>query len=219
MKTAILFDLDGTLLDTLEDIRDAVNYALSKLGYPPRTLEEVRRFVGNGAGVLMKQAVPAGGDGNQALEIFRSYYPLHCRVKTAPYPGIPEALELLSREYPLAIVSNKPDAAVKPLCAANFPGVYARGESADCPRKPAPDMVRKAMEAVGAETCVYVGDSEVDVLTAANAGVPCLSVLWGFRGKMELAAAGGKHFCEDPRELVSALKQLIREKEGSQNGK
>ena len=130
-----------------------------------------------------------------------------------------KALELLSREYPLAIVSNKPDAAVKPLCAAYFPGVYARGESADCPRKPAPDMVRRAMEAVGADTCVYVGDSEVDVLTAANAGVPCLSVLWGFRGKAELAAAGGKHFCEDPRKLVSAVRQLIREKEGSQNGK
>lgn len=219
MKTAILFDLDGTLLNTLEDIKDGVNYALSKLGYPPRTLEEVRRFVGNGAGVLMKQAVPAGGDGERALEIFQSYYPQHCRIKTAPYPGIPEALELLSREYPLAIVSNKPDAAVKPLCAAYFPGVYARGESADCPRKPAPDMVRRAMEAVGADTCVYVGDSEVDVLTAANAGVPCLSVVWGFRGKAELAAAGGKHFCKDPRELISAVRQLIREEEGSQNGK
>ena len=191
MKTGILFDLDGTLLDTLEDIRDSVNYALTTLGYPERTLEEVRRFVGNGAGRLMEQAVPAGGNAEEALAIFQSFYPNHCQIKTKPYDGIPEALRILAEKYPLAIVSNKPDSAVKPLCGRYFPGLFARGESVDCPRKPAPDMVRKAMEAIGVDTCVYVGDSEVDVRTAANAGVPCLSVLWGVRGLTEITAAGG----------------------------
>ena len=109
----------------------------------------------------------------------------------------------------MAIVSNKPDSAVKPLCAEFFPGLYARGESADCPRKPAPDMVFKAMEAIGVQRCIYVGDSEVDVLTAKKAGMPCLSVLWGFRDKAEIAAAGGAHFCESCAELTEKLEELI----------
>ena len=109
----------------------------------------------------------------------------------------------------MAVVSNKPDSAVKPLCAEYFPGLYARGESTDCPRKPAPDMVFKAMEAIGVESCIYVGDSEVDVRTARNAGVPCLSVLWGFRDKAEIMDAGGSHFCEDTAKLVEKLEELI----------
>lgn len=209
MKTGILFDLDGTLLDTLADLHDSVNHVMREFGYPERTLEEVRLFVGNGARRLMDQAVPDGVDGKAAFNAFQSWYPKHCQIKTRAYSGIPEALEILKKKYPIAIVSNKPDKAVKVLCADYFPGIYARGESTDCPRKPAPDMVYKAMAEIGVEKCVYVGDSEVDVLTAQNAGVPCLSVLWGFRDRADMEKVGGKHFCNNTENLVNALEELI----------
>ena len=209
MKTGILWDLDGTLLDTLEDLADAVNFALCEFGYPTRSVEEVRCFVGNGARRLIERAVPENGDVSAVFDTFRTYYNAHCQIKTKPYDGIMEALRKLGEKYPMAVVSNKPDSAVKPLCAVYFPGLYARGESTDCPRKPAPDMVFKAMEAIGVERCVYVGDSEVDVLTARNAGVPCLSVLWGFRDRTEIMDAGGSHFCEHTEELVEKLEELI----------
>ena len=209
MKTGILWDLDGTLLDTLEDLADAVNFALQQFGYPERSIEEIRCFVGNGARRLIERSVPAGGDADAVFDTFRTYYDTHCRIKTRPYDGIMEALQKLGEKYPMAVVSNKPDSAVKPLCAEYFPGRYARGESTDCPRKPAPDMVFKAMEAIGVESCIYVGDSEVDVLTARNAGVPCLSVLWGFRDRAEIEEAGGSHFCEDTAKLVEKLEELI----------
>ena len=161
MKTGILFDLDGTLLDTLADLADGVNHVLASFGYSPRTVEEVRQFVGNGAARLIAQAVPEGADPAPVLTAFQSYYSAHCQIKTKPYEGIPEALAALGARCPLAIVSNKPDAAVKTLCADIFPGIYARGESPDCPRKPAADMVYKAMASIGVETCIYVGDSDV----------------------------------------------------------
>ena len=214
MKTGILFDLDGTLLDTLEDLYDSVNYTMEALGYPRRTLEEVRRFVGNGARRLIDQAVPESADGSEALEVFRPYYDTHCQVKTRPYDGIPEALNVLKEKYPVAIVSNKPDSAVKILCADYFPGIYARGESSDCPRKPAPDMVHKTMAEIGVERCVYVGDSEVDAITAGNAGAPCLSVLWGFRDREEIAANGGKHFCTDPADMPAMIDKIVEETYG-----
>ena len=210
MKTAIIFDLDGTLLDTLGDLHAAVNHTLTQFGYPTRTLDEVRRFVGNGAGQLIALSVPEGADPAPVLAQFQVYYRENCRDLTGPYPGIPEALEILGKEFPMAIVSNKPDAAVKTLCADYFPGIYARGESPDCPRKPAPDMVFGAMEALGVERCVYVGDSEVDVITARNAGVPCLSVLWGFRDKAELLSTGAEYFCENPHTLVEKIQSLVR---------
>ena len=141
MKTGILFDLDGTLLDTLADLADSVNHVLASFGYSPRTVEEVRQFVGNGAARLIAQAVPEGADPAPVLAAFQSYYSAHCQIKTKPYAGIPETLAALGARHPLAIVSNKPDAAVKTLCADIFPGIYARGESPDCPRKPAADMV------------------------------------------------------------------------------
>ena len=209
MKTGILFDLDGTLLDTLADLHDSTNHVLRSFGYPERTLDEVRRFVGNGARRLMDQAVPEGVDAQAAFDAFQRWYPNHCRIKTKAYDGIPEALEILKRRYPIAIVSNKPDAAVKVLCADYFPGIYARGESTDCPRKPAPDMVFKAMAEIGVERCIYVGDSEVDVITAQNAGVPCLSVLWGFRDRGEMEEVGGKFFCEKTEDLVAKLEEMI----------
>ena len=208
-EIGILWDLDGTLLDTLEDLHSSVNVALESMGYPPRTLEEVRRFVGNGAGRLLEQAVPEGGDWQAALARFRAYYDSHCRIKTRPYEGIPDALAELGKHYPMAIVSNKPDSAVKILSRDYFGGIFARGEDADCPRKPAPDMVYQAMAAIGVGRCVYVGDSEVDILTAKNAGVPCLSVLWGFRDREELADAGGVHFCEDTKELPHIIDKIV----------
>lgn len=211
--TGILFDLDGTLLDTLDDLTDGVNYVLSQFGYPRRSREEVCRFVGNGAAVLMQRAVPQGMDWQKPLEAFQSYYRDHCQIKTAPYPGIPEALKELAARYPLAIISNKPDKAVKKLCAQYFPGIFALGESEICPRKPSPDMVLLGMQQIGADRCIYVGDSEVDVLTAKNAGVSCLSVLWGFREEAEIRAAGGSHFCRDPRGLVTDLEKIMKEME------
>lgn len=205
MSTGILFDLDGTLLNTLEDLADGTNYALSSFGCPERTLEEIRRFVGNGAANLIAQAVPAGQDPAPVLKAFQAYYPAHCQIKTAPYPGILDALTELGKKYPIAIVSNKPDAAVKPLCAHYFPGIFSLGETAGCPRKPDPAMVRRAMEAIGATDCIYVGDSEVDVLTAKNAGVPCLSVLWGFRDREQI---GGSRYCETVDRLVPMLEEM-----------
>lgn len=208
--TGILFDLDGTLLNTLDDLMDAVNHTMEVFGYPRHSREEVRRFVGNGAGRLMQLSVPQGRDWQEPLAAFQSYYREHCQIKTAPYPGIMEALYAL-KKYPMAIVSNKPDAAVKKLCAQYFPGIYAHGEHPGCPRKPSPDMVRIAMEHIGVDRCIYVGDSEVDVLTAHNAAVPCLSVLWGFRDRAEIQAAGESRFCEAPAQMPPMLEEMMKE--------
>ncbi len=210
--TGILFDLDGTLLDTLEDLLDATNYALGQFAYPPRTLPELRRFVGSGAENQIRLSVPEGTGPElvqRVLAVYKPYYTGHCRIKTKPYDGILDALAALGEKYPVAIVSNKPDAAVKALCRDYFPGVYAMGEHPGCPRKPAADMVFAAMAQIGAESCIYVGDTEVDVLTANNAGMPCLCVTWGFREKEDMEAAGGRYFCGDPRDLVKKIEELI----------
>lgn len=211
MKTAIIFDLDGTLLDTLGDLHAATNAVLRRFGYPERTIEEVRQFVGNGAERLIRLAVPEGEQGSvpQVLAAFQSYYAAHCDILTRPYDGIPEMLERLGEKYPLAVVSNKPDIAVKELAKIYFPRLYARGESTGCPRKPAPDMVFKAMEALGAERCIYVGDSEVDVLTAKNARVPCISVTWGFRDVKTLEEAGAKYFCHRAEEISESIEKIL----------
>lgn len=213
--TGILFDLDGTLLNTLDDLMDAVNHTMEVFGYPRHSREEVRRFVGNGAGQLLRLSVPQGQDWQEPLAAFQSYYREHCQIKTAPYPGIMEALCAL-KKYPMAIVSNKPDAAVKKLCAQYFPGIYAQGEHPGCPRKPLPDMVRIAMEHIGVDRCIYVGDSEVDVLTAHNAAVPCLSVLWGFRDRAEIQAVGESRFCETPAQMPAMLEEMIKELDNGQ---
>ena len=170
MKIGILFDLDGTLLDTLEDLADSVNYTLRHYGCPERTLDEVRSFVGNGAKVLIASALPGKESDppvEEALRFFQGYYSDHCRIKTRPYDGIMEALQEIRKEFPVAVVSNKPDVATKPLCKDLFgEDIYALGQIDDCPRKPAPDMVYKAMAVIGVEKCIYVGDSDVDVKTA-----------------------------------------------------
>lgn len=209
MKTGLLFDLDGTLLDTLDDLMDATNHILEENGHPVRTRQEIRGFVGNGARNLLTKAAPEG-DADALLAQFQPYYAAHCQIKTCPYPGIVDALAEVQKTYPVAIVSNKPDVAVKALCKDLFPGIPAMGETPGCPRKPAPDMVYRAMEELGVEKCIYIGDSEVDVRTAKNAGVPCLGVLWGFRDRAEIEAAGGTHFCEKAEDLPKMLEELCR---------
>ena len=183
---------------------------LKEVGYPQRTIEEVCRFVGNGAAQLIRLAVPAGEAWEPVLAAFQSWYAAHCDILTAPYAGIPEVLARLGEQYPLAVVSNKPDRAVKELAKIYFPNLYARGESADCPRKPAPDMVLAAMEALGAAHCVYIGDSDVDIQTAKNAAVPCISVTWGFRSEAELRQAGATHFCHTPADLPQIIENILK---------
>lgn len=215
MKTGILFDLDGTLLNTLEDLYNATNYILRRFGLPERTMEEVRQFVGNGARMQITRALPGKQDDpplETVLAQYQDYYNATCKDGSArPYPGVMEALAQLQEKYPVAVVSNKPDPAVRELSKAYFGDIYARGVSEDCPRKPAPDMVYKAMEALGVDRCVYVGDSEVDVATAKNAQVPCLTVLWGFRDLEVLQNAGAEYFCEKAEDMPAMIEKIIEE--------
>ena len=206
----ILFDLDGTLLDTLDDLVDSVNYALAQYNYPSRTQDEIRSFIGNGAAVLAKLSTPEGEDYVPVLRAFQAHYKTHCQIKTGPYAGILEALEEIRAEYPVAVVSNKPDPAVKSLCKDYFGDILAMGEHEGCPRKPAPDMLYKAMAHLGVDKAVYIGDSEVDAVTARNAGVPCISVLWGFRTEAEIREHGGSIFCTDPKQLPEIIRRLTK---------
>ena len=211
MKIGLLFDLDGTLLDTLGDLRNSVNFALSTFGYPQRTLAEIRSFVGTGARNLSRLSMPADKDNvDEVLAAFQAHYKDHCNIETGPYAGIPAALEAL-KDTPMAIVSNKPDYAVKELAATYFPGIYALGEVAGTPRKPAPDMLYKAMKDIGVEKCIYIGDSEVDIKTAHGAGLPCLSVTWGFRDEAVLLEAGATHICRNVADMSTVLTQMMNE--------
>ena len=211
----VLFDLDGTLLDTLEDILGAANYTLREMGYPERTLEEMRRFVGNGAEMQVRRAFGPGADEaliQKALVLYKAYYAAHCQEKTRPYDGVLELLaELKRRGYRLAVVSNKPDEAVRPLAAQYFGGLMdaAMGETAARRRKPAPDMVNDALAALGADRtrAVYVGDSEVDIETARNAWLPCISVCWGFRDRGQLVEAGAAEIAATAPELLALLEK------------
>ncbi len=211
MKIGLLFDLDGTLLDTLGDLRNSVNFALATFGYPQRTLAEIRSFVGTGARNLSRLSMPAGKDNvDEVLAAFQAHYKDHYNIETGPYAGILAALEAL-KDIPMAIVSNKPDYAVKELAATYFPGIYALGEVAGTPRKPAPDMLYKAMKDIGVEKCIYIGDSEVDIKTAHGAGLPCLSVTWGFRDETVLLEAGATHICRNVADMSAALTQMMNE--------
>ena len=209
----VIFDLDGTLLNTLEDLSDAVNYALREMGMPERSLEEVRSFVGNGVRRLMELSVPEGFD-NPAFEEtfakFREYYGVHCNDKTRAYDGVLELIRELKNEgYALAIVSNKLDLAVKELSEIYFEGIIkvAIGEKEGVAKKPAPDTVYAALKELDmpAETAVYVGDSEVDVMTAKNSGLPCISVLWGFRDEAFLRENGATQFARTAEEVKNYL--------------
>ena len=203
-----LFDMDGTLLDTLADLTAAVNHTLARYGYPRRTIEQVRKGLGNGAVKLMAAMLPQGEETPGFADIMRDYrawYQAHACVETCPYPGVPEMLKRLrQRGCKVAIVSNKPHGAACELAERFFPGVPTFGESPETPRKPAPDMVFHALTALGAgkEGAVYVGDSEVDVQTARNAGLPVSGVAWGFRGREALAAAGAETIVDTAAELL-----------------
>lgn len=205
----IIFDLDGTLLSTLEDLRDSVNAVLSSNGFPTRSLEEVRNFVGNGVGRLMHLAVPDTCTEEEVsvyLEAFKQHYSLNMKNKTKPYDGIIELLDRLNqKDYNLAIVSNKFDAAVKDLSRDYFGDriPVAIGESPNVKRKPAPDSVFKALEELGAdpEHAIYVGDSDIDVLTAKNAGISSIGVTWGFRSRSVLQEAGADYIIDNPKEI------------------
>lgn len=202
-----LFDMDGTLLDTLDDLTAAVNHTLAQYGYPRRTREEVRQGLGNGAVKLIAALLPEGEDTlgfDAIMRDYKAWYQAHTCVLTRPYPGVPELLAHLTRQgCRVAIVSNKPHGAACELAEKFFPGVPTFGESPATPRKPAPDMVFHALTALGAEkdTAVYVGDSEVDVQTARNAGLPLIAVSWGFRGRKALAEAGAATIVDAAAEI------------------
>ena len=209
--SAIFFDMDGTVLDTLGDLHAAANAALRQFGCPERTEDEVRRFVGNGSRRLLEQAFPAGTDAaaiDEALAWYKPWYDAHSAVLTRPYPGVPALLEgLRAAGLRLAILSNKPDVTVRSLAARFFAGQYelavGEDESHGRRRKPWPDLLLQSAAALELppEKCLYVGDSEVDVLTAARAGMDCAAVLWGFRSRAELEAAGAKRLFAAPQEL------------------
>ncbi len=209
----IIFDLDGTLLDTLEDLADATNYALRSLFMPERTIDEIRSFVGNGARRLMELAVPEGTANpkfDEAFAMFREYYALHCNDKTKPYAGIlPLLRELKDGGVAIAIVSNKLDPAVKELSLTYFGGLAdtAIGEQEGIARKPSPDTVFAALRELGRTTAdaVYIGDSDVDIMTAKNAGLPCISVLWGFRSQDFLQAHGATQLAAVPEDVKKFL--------------
>lgn len=206
-----IFDLDGTLLDTLADLRASCNYALAAHGYPVRTLDEVRAFVGNGVGKLIERALPADASEQTRAEVlatFKAHYLEHGLDTTRPYDGVVELLrQLRARGCKTAVVSNKFDPAVKELCEHFFAGLTdaAVGESAATRRKPAPDMVLAAMREIGVTpaNAVYVGDSDVDLLTARNSGLRCISVLWGFRTRAFLIQHGATCFVERPEEILA----------------
>lgn len=213
--TTVIFDLDGTLLDTLEDLKNATNFALRQCGMPERTLGEIRRFVGNGVRNLMIRAVPQGEENPEfehAFAVFKEYYGEHCNDATRAYDGIPELLrELKNGGYVMAIVSNKIDSAVQDLNHRYFPQVdIAIGDRENLKRKPEPDSVLLALEKLGRtrEEAVYIGDSDVDLATAKNAGLPCISVLWGFRDREFLVECGATIFVERPIEITDVLSRM-----------
>lgn len=212
---AVIFDLDGTLLDTLEDLKDAVNAALRSQRLPERSLEEIRNFVGNGIVKLMERAVPEGREHpafDDIMKEFRAYYGEHCQDKTSTYPGIIDMLRRLrDSNIRTAVVSNKADFAVRELIPVYFDGLidtaYGENEAAGIGKKPSPDMVRQALHDLDCEEecAVYVGDSDVDLQTAANAGMDCIGVSWGFRGREFLQQHGAKVIIDEPSELFEKM--------------
>ena len=210
---AAIFDMDGTILDTLDDLWASVNASLRWAGYPERSREEVRAFVGHGAKWLIDRAVPET-EGPEAaarvLAYYKPWYEAHAAERTGPYPGIPEALAALKAAgVKLAVVSNKPDPATRSLAARYFPGLFDAviGAREGIAVKPAPNSLRAAMEALGVspEETVYVGDSDVDIATAKNAGTRCLSVTWGFREEAFLRQSGAMAFAHTGPDLTAAI--------------
>ncbi len=210
---AILFDLDGTLLDSLEDMKDSVNHVMREFGFPEHTTEEIRTFVGNGIRRLIERSVPEDTDPRTceaALKVYRSYYNDHCMIKTKPYDGVPELLAALKKEgFAMAIVSNKNEEAVEEMREHYFGDLVplAFGQSDAVPKKPDPSMVYAAADRLGIpkERCIYVGDSEVDIETAKNAGIDCITCLWGFREKEFLLAEGARVLAEAAEDILRVV--------------
>ena len=219
----VIFDLDGTLLDTLGDLADATNAALTRHGYPPRTDGEVRAFVGNGIRRLLQRALPAGADAGEAdrlLPDFRAYYEAHMTCRTRPYEGVPALLGALrARGVAVGVLSNKYDPASKALAAHYFPGLIGLtlGERPGVPRKPDPSSAREMLRALHGrpDTALYVGDSDVDMQTAKNAGLFAVGVTWGFRPRETLLAAGADALISRP----SALLDIMEGRYGTSKGK
>lgn len=211
--TTVIFDLDGTLLNTLNDLAASVNHAMDVMGMPRHTLDEVRRFVGNGVRVLIRRSVPEGTgeeDYERAYKAFEEHYAEHCKDLTAPYEGIPELLaKLRDMGYKTAIVSNKIDFAVKELRDDFFADTVAVavGDDLKTANKPAPFMVWRALEELGSDRseCVYVGDTDVDLETAKNAGMDCISVSWGFRSREELEGYGAPRIADKPEDILKFI--------------
>lgn len=212
MYSTYIFDLDGTLLDTLGDLAASTNYALRSCGMPEHSVEDVRRFVGNGVRLLMERAVPDGAANprfEEAFSVFRQHYMAHSLDTTKPYDGIPEMLTALkAKGCRMAVVSNKFYAATQELCRHFFADTIdvaiGEHEAEGIRKKPAPDTVFEALRqlGVGKEDAVYVGDSDVDILTARNSGLPCISVLWGFRDRDFLLKNGAETLVSAPSELI-----------------
>lgn len=217
MINSCIFDLDGTLLNTLADLRESTNYALKKFEFPERSMEEIRNFVGNGLRMLIRRAVPNFADEetvDQVLAEMKAHYREHYHDGTVPYDGIlPFLRKMKNCGFRMAIVSNKADPMVQLLRTLYFDDLIsvAVGELEGVARKPAPDLVEIAMHRLGctAENAVYIGDSEVDIETAKNAGLPCLSVGWGFRDEEILHNAGAKTIYHSPAELQEALMSYL----------
>ena len=212
----IIFDMDGTVLNTLDDLTVSVNYVLSQFNYPVHEASEYRKYFGNGIRYAFECAVPKGTAASvidEMLPIFKEHYDKHCLDKTRPYDGIIELMSELKRQgYKMAIVSNKIDSAVQELNERFFSEnvSVAVGEKEGVKRKPAPDTVLEALRMLGSskDEAVYVGDSEVDFQTACNTGIPCISVLWGFRDKDFLIENGATIFVSKPSDVISILRNL-----------
>lgn len=212
MKRAVIFDLDGTLLNTLGDLASSVNFALRSCGYPERSIDEVRTFIGNGVIMLMHRSVPKGTnaeDEKKCFEKFRAHYLEHMEDTTAPYEGVNGLIRALGEKgIGTAVVSNKLDAAVKGLCKKHFPLLTcAFGVTQESERKPSAANVYKALSLLGVrrEEALYVGDSEVDVQTAQNAGLEVVGVTWGYRSRELLLSAGAKVLVDRPEEILGLI--------------
>ncbi|MDE6005182.1 MAG: HAD family hydrolase [Oscillospiraceae bacterium] len=208
-----IFDLDGTILNTLKDLYLAMNYALREKNFPERSLLEIKSFVGNGILKLIKRSVPVGTSDEEIMQIhqiFREYYSEHCKDNTAPYSDIIEVIQKLRNAgIKTAVISNKIDSAVKILCQDYFPNLFdiVTGEKQGVPRKPAPDSVQAILQTLHytSEQAIYIGDSEVDIQTAKNSGLSCISVAWGFRDEEFLKANGAGQIIFEPSALLNLL--------------
>lgn len=211
----VIFDLDGTLLDTLEDLADATNQVCTLHGWPVHPVEAYKQFVGNGAAKLLERVVPADVEitpelRTQMMEEFTQRYTAEKSRKTAPYPGMPQLLDRLKEAgITVAVLTNKPDGAARPVVERYYPGVFdvVQGALPDAPTKPDPTLLFKLMERIGAqrETTLFVGDSNVDIQTAKNGGLTGCGVLWGFRSRQELQAEGADYLVQTARELEEQI--------------